>query len=249
MSNIVENVREALLREGKEEIRKSGARFFKEEVRLHGVKAPRVEKMAKAIFKDIRKEGKGRIYSYCEELLGSGYLEEGFVACHWSYALQSEYSPEDFLLFERWVDRYVTNWAVCDTFCNHTMGAFLERYPEYVARLSAWARSENRWVRRASAVSLIIPVRRGKFLTEAFSIADLLLLDPEDMVQKGYGWLLKVASQPHQAEVFDFVMNRKARMPRTALRYAIEKMPAELRRRAMERSTTHSSSRHMDCVI
>jgi len=235
MSNIVEKVREALSREGSEEVRKSGSRFFKEEVRLHGVKAPRVEKMAKAIFRDIRKEGKGRVFSYCEELLSSGYLEEGFVACHWSYALHGAYAPDDFFVFEGWVDRYVTNWAVCDTLCNHTVGAFLERYPTYVARLLNWARSENRWVRRASAVSLIIPVRKGKFLAEAFSIADSLLLDPEDMVQKGNGWLLKVASQTHQAEVFDFVMNRKARMPRTALRYAIEKMPAELRRRAMER--------------
>jgi 3-methyladenine DNA glycosylase AlkD len=55
------------------------------------------------------------------------------------------------------------------------------------------------------------------------------------MVQKGYGWLLKEASRAHQAEVFDYVMKNKAVMPRTSLRYAIEKMPAELRRKAMER--------------
>jgi 3-methyladenine DNA glycosylase AlkD len=55
------------------------------------------------------------------------------------------------------------------------------------------------------------------------------------MVQKGYGWMLKEASKKHQPEVFDYVMSKKARMPRTALRYAIEKMPVEMRRRAMER--------------
>jgi 3-methyladenine DNA glycosylase AlkD len=55
------------------------------------------------------------------------------------------------------------------------------------------------------------------------------------MVQKGYGWMLKEASKKHQAEVFNYVMSKKARMPRTALRYAIEKMPADLKRRAMER--------------
>jgi 3-methyladenine DNA glycosylase AlkD len=53
------------------------------------------------------------------------------------------------------------------------------------------------------------------------------------MVQKGYGWMLKVASQVHQKEVIDFIMQRKDKMPRTALRYAIEKMPAELKQRAM----------------
>jgi 3-methyladenine DNA glycosylase AlkD len=53
------------------------------------------------------------------------------------------------------------------------------------------------------------------------------------MVQKGYGWMLKVASQSHQNEVFDFVMEHRQGMPRTALRYAIEKMPPERRKTAM----------------
>jgi 3-methyladenine DNA glycosylase AlkD len=60
-------------------------------------------------------------------------------------------------------------------------------------------------------------------------------MDRDDMVQKGYGWMLKEASKPYQKEVFDFVMRNKAVMPRTALRYAIEKMPADLRAKAMER--------------
>jgi 3-methyladenine DNA glycosylase AlkD len=53
------------------------------------------------------------------------------------------------------------------------------------------------------------------------------------MVQKGYGWMLKVASQAHQKEIFDYVISKKATMPRTSLRYAIEKMPAELKAKAM----------------
>ena len=84
-------------------------------------------------------------------------------------------------------------------------------------------------------MTLILPARKGDFLKEVFEIADLLLEDRDDMVQKGYGWMLKEASKKHQAEVFDYVMKRKAKMPRTALRYAIEKMPADLKRRAMER--------------
>jgi 3-methyladenine DNA glycosylase AlkD len=66
-------------------------------------------------------------------------------------------------------------------------------------------------------------------------MSEILLTDKDDMVQKGYGWLLKEASKKHQAEVFDYVMKWKAKMPRTALRYAIEKMPVEMRRRAMAR--------------
>ena len=90
-------------------------------------------------------------------------------------------------------------------------------------------------MRRASAVSLIVPARKGKFLPEIKEIADSLLMDEDDLVQKGYGWMLKVASEPHQMEIFNFVISRKKTMPRTALRYAIEKMPKELKSQAMER--------------
>jgi len=84
-------------------------------------------------------------------------------------------------------------------------------------------------------VTLIIPARHGKFLTDIFKIADALLVDKDDLVQKGYGWMLKAASEAHQKDVFDFVMKNKSNMPRTALRYAIEKMPAEFKRQAMEK--------------
>lgn len=90
-------------------------------------------------------------------------------------------------------------------------------------------------MRRAGAVSLIIPARRGKFLKDILEIADLLLIDEDDLVQKGYGWMLKAASQAHEREIFEYVMKNKNVMPRTALRYAIEKMPKELKTKAMER--------------
>jgi 3-methyladenine DNA glycosylase AlkD len=66
-------------------------------------------------------------------------------------------------------------------------------------------------------------------------IADILLHDQDDMVQKGYGWMLKEASRTHQKEVFEYVLKHKDNMPRTALRYAIEKMPAELKNEAMKK--------------
>jgi 3-methyladenine DNA glycosylase AlkD len=109
------------------------------------------------------------------------------------------------------------------------------KYPEYVAELKRWARSTNRWTKRAAAVTLIIPARRGIFHKDIFDIADILLLDMDDLVQKGYGWMLKAASEFDQKAVFDYVMSKKDVMPRTALRYAIEKMPQELRTEAMKR--------------
>jgi 3-methyladenine DNA glycosylase AlkD len=98
-------------------------------------------------------------------------------------------------------------------------------YPQYINELKKGQSLKNWWVKRASAVTLIIPARKGLFLNDIFEIAAILLIDKDDMVQKGYGWMLKAASQAHEREVFDFVMSNKKTMPRTALRYAIEKMP------------------------
>ena len=82
---------------------------------------------------------------------------------------------------------------------------------------------------------MIPSLRKEQGLAAAFEIAELLLEDAEDLVQKGYGWMLKEAGNQFPEEVFDFVMKHRARMPRTALRYAIEKYPPAMRKRAMNR--------------
>ena len=137
--------------------------------------------------------------------------------------------------FKLWIERYVNNWAKCDGFCNHTIGDLLQKYPQTILDVKNWAKSENRWLKRASAVSLIVPAKKGLFLQEAFEISDVLLADGDDMVQKGYGWLLKEESRKHQKEVFDYVVKNRKVMPRTALRYAVELMPKELKADAMKK--------------
>ena len=72
-------------------------------------------------------------------------------------------------------------------------------------------------------------------MQEAFEICNVLLADENDMVQKGYGWLLKEESRKHQSEVFDYVDKNRKTMPRTALRYAIELMPKGLKAQAMKK--------------
>jgi 3-methyladenine DNA glycosylase AlkD len=111
----------------------------------------------------------------------------------------------------------------------------MTKYPERVADLKRWAISPNRWMRRAACVSLIVPAKHGAFLSDIFDLADLVLSDPDDMVLKGCGWLLKEASRRHPSEVFGYVMRNKVVMPRTALRYAIELMPKEMKAEAMKR--------------
>jgi len=233
MDGIIEGLRKELIQNADEKTKLSGERFFKEEVTLYGVRSAIGSKIGRDHYKTIKDKSKEHIFSLCEELWQSGIMEESFAACNWSYNVRKDYKPADFEVFERWVNNYVNNWASCDTLCNHTVGTFIEMYPDYLSGLKRWAKSQNRWVKRASAVSLIVPARNGKFLEDIFEIADILLTDKDDMVQKGYGWMLKASSQAHQQEVFEYVMKHKSIMPRTSLRYAIEKMPNELKIKAM----------------
>jgi len=235
--DIVYEIRLALQSNASEEVRKVSSRFFKpgEQAKVYGVRSQQTGKIARDFLKVVKGYSKEDVFEICEELWKSSYLEEAGIACVFSESLEKKYEPEDFLVFDRWVNKYVNNWADCDTLCNHTIGSFIMKYPEYVAELKRWARSTNRWTKRAAAVTLIIPARRGIFHKDIFDIADILLLDMDDLVQKGYGWMLKAASEFDQKAVFDYVMSKKDVMPRTALRYAIEKMPQELRTEAMKR--------------
>jgi 3-methyladenine DNA glycosylase AlkD len=235
MSQIIEKVREDLKASADEKTRKSFQRFFKENITCYGVKTPVVGKIAKKHWSQVKQLSKPEIFMLCEELYGSGYTEEAFVVSFWLPNLLERLEPSDLAVFKAWIEKYINNWAECDGFCNHTVGGLLEKHPDAVGVVKGWALSENRWLRRASAVSFIIPAKKGMFLQEAFEICDVLLLDEDDMVQKGYGWLLKEESRKHQREVLEYVVRNRKKMPRTALRYAIELMPKELKAEAMKR--------------
>jgi 3-methyladenine DNA glycosylase AlkD len=235
MDTVIEQIRQDLKKQADPVLRESSKRFFKEEILCYGMKTATVIAIAKKYWKEIKSRDRKEIFSLCEELYQSGYMEESFIVSEWAHALSGRYEKGDLVIFRHWIDSYITNWASCDGFCNHTMGDFIEQYPEYVGELKRWTQSENRWMRRAAAVSLIVPAKHGKFPNEAIDIADLLLTDSDDLVQKGYGWLLKEASRKHQKEVYDYVMKNKKAMPRTALRYAIELMPKDLKAEAMKK--------------
>ena len=227
MSNsLILSMRQEIKKSIDDKTRRTSQSFFKEKIKLYGVKTAIIKKIGKEYYKSIKNKEKEEVFKLCDELWQSGYIEESFIACNWSYNVHKDYKPGDIKIFEKWIGSYVNNWASCDTL-------FLEKFPDNLSELKKWAKSQNRWMRRASAVSLIIPARKGKFLKDIFEISDILLPDKDDLVQKGYGWMLKSASQAHQKEVYEYVNEKKSIMPRTALRYAIEKMPQDLKKTAM----------------
>jgi len=233
---IIESIQAELEQHADAEYRARAADYTKKDVdRDLGVRTSIVRKIASKYYKEIKALGIDAILELCEELLETGMSEHRTIGFQWSFRCRRQYQPEHFAIFQRWLKTYVGSWGGCDDLCTHTLGEFILQYPDFVSEVKEWSHSKNRWLRRASAVTFIYGARRGNHLDHIFEVADSLLADPDDLVQKGYGWMLKVASNNYRHEVFEYVMRNKRVMPRTALRYAVEKMPDELKKEAMKK--------------
>ena len=235
MHQIIQQIRQDLTANADKRTKETAQHYFKEDIKVYGVKTALVGKIAKKYWHQAKTLPKNEIFGLCEELYKSGYMEEAFVVSNWMPEYVKNLETADLAVFKRWINTYVSNWAECDGFCNHTIGDLIDKYPQIVPEIKSWAHNQNRWMKRAAAVSFIIPAKHGEYLKEALEICDVLLLDDDDMVQKGYGWLLKEESRLHTKEVYDYVVAHRKEMPRTALRYAIELMPKELKAEAMKR--------------
>ena len=235
MDNIIEKIRKDLIKFSDPEHKKSSERYFKEDIKLYGIKASDLHAIEREHFRALDDKGKENVFRYCDLLFKSAVMEESLLACMWADRVHRQFKPEDFTVFDSWVRKYIDNWATCDTLCNHPVGNLIMSYPDLISDVKKWTKSSNRWVKRASAVTFIIPARKGMFREDITEIASVLLTDEVDMVQKGYGWMLKACSEAHLQYIFEFVMKNKHQMPRTSLRYAIEKMPADLKAEAMKK--------------
>lgn len=243
MKNIIAKIRRELKQNIDPEYKKGAIRYFKEPIKVYGARSKIIHRIAREYTPTLIERpsqkcgiGKKQFFALCEELLKSDYHEETIIVFIWTEKLVINFEESDFKMFERWLKNYVNNWAKCDVFCTHTINYFVQNYPAVVPKIKKWTSSKNRWLRRAAAVSFIgsrnFPEK--KHLMTIFWMAKKLLKDKDDLVQKGYGWMLKCAAENFQKEIFDFVLKNKREMPRTALRYAIEKMPAKMRKRAMD---------------
>lgn len=213
---------------------KDYSRFHKDKKPRVEIITPLVQKLSAQYFLRITPKDRQTILAACDTLLQTNTLSHQQIAFDWAFRIRKTYAKEDFYIFEQWLKKYVTDWSGCDDLCTHAFGNFIYQFPEYLPEIKTWTKSPNTWLRRAATVVLIYSLRKGKYLKELFSITEIVLEDKEDLVQKGYGWTLKEASKLYQKEIFAFVMKHRATMPRTAFRYAIEKLPTVLRKKAME---------------
>jgi len=122
--------------------------------------------------------------------------------------------------------RHINNWDLVDSSAEHIVGAYLwERSREPLHRLAG---STSLWERRIAIMATFHFIKQGEF-AETLVLADKLLADPEDLIHKAVGWMLREVGKRDQALAEGFLRQRYRQMPRTLLRYAIERFPEALR--------------------
>lgn len=132
---------------------------------------------------------------------------------------------EFYELYMRRHDR-INNWDLVDLGCLHMTGSYLFDKPRSI--LYKLARSKNTWERRTAILSTCYFIRQND-LEDTFKIAEILVRDKEDLVQKATGWMLRFAGDKDRKRLLSFLDQYAAVMPRTLLRYSIEKLDPKTR--------------------
>jgi len=209
-------------------------RFFKEEVKSRGWYTAELRKVARRFRRALVNEhGTEYLIRVADELFQGDVLEEKVFAVMLLEKNVADFSEKDFRQFCGWLDR-VSSWADHDALVQYVIGPMIVAKHARYAQIYRWAKSPNRWRRRAATVSLIRSVRdascRARAFPEVKKITALLLDDSDDMVQKGLGWLLRESAKADAQLTVPLLLAIRGRAPRLVLRTACETLSASEKR-------------------
>jgi 3-methyladenine DNA glycosylase AlkD len=232
-AEIAAQIRQALKSGGSSEHAAGVQWFFKDVIKSHGWYTADLRRAARRFRREIRKEfGLDFLVKVADELFSGSVLEEKIAAVFLLEKLDPEFGDREFKLFESWLDR-ISSWADHDGLVHYLIAPMVAAKPARVKNAFRWSKSPNRWRRRAACVALIRGARAKMFFQEITKLSDTLLLDEDDMVQKGLGWLLRETAKYDPKRTVPYLMNIRKRAPRLVLRTACETLPIVLRKRIL----------------
>lgn len=222
------------------------ARYFRGDhgLRFYNVGTTQVRSLARAIYAANRDEWTVEDATrFADGLMHDPYLETKGIGVEVVARYRGAFTPGLLPAWKRWLaGNLSTNWATTDLICGMLIGPLLADHQRLIPTMRRWATHPNMWVRRASAVALIPAMRLGRALDVAYDVAATLHPDPEDLIQKAVGWMLREAGKRDPARLERYLRAKGSAIPRTTLRYAIERFPAA-RRRALLADTRRAPDR------
>jgi 3-methyladenine DNA glycosylase AlkD len=207
--------------------------FFKEEIKSHGWYTADLRRAATRFRRDVRVDrGLDFLVEVADRLFSGSVLEEKVVAVFLLEKFDGEFGDKEFNLFESWLNR-ISSWADHDALVHCLIAPMVAAKPSRTRVIFRWAKSRNRWHRRAACVALIRGARAEMFFPEIKLLSDSLLTDEDDMVQKGLGWLLRETAKFNARRTVPYLMKIRKRAPRLVLRTACETLPVAVRKRIL----------------
>ncbi|MDF2547140.1 MAG: putative alkylation repair enzyme [Anaerosolibacter sp.] len=209
--------------------------YFENSSKENGLTTGKIRSISASLYRALDDKSIDNVLTACEHLLDERQWALSVIAYDWAYRIRKQYNNKTFSVFESWLKKYVTGWGDCDDFCTHAFGELLSQNNELFTHVLKWTEHSDFFVRRASAVILIYPIKHDKYKNiNPFLISDALMNDNHHLVLKGYGWMLKILSQVEPNNVYEYLLENKSTMPRISFRYALEKFDKELKSRLME---------------
>jgi 3-methyladenine DNA glycosylase AlkD len=208
--------------------------FFKEEIKSHGWYTNDLRKLATRFRRELLNDyGLDYLVNVADELFRGDVLEEKVMAVFLLQKSVGDFGSKEFRLFEKWLSR-VSSWADHDALVQYLIGPMIAADPARVKVVFRWAKSKDRWHRRAAAVSLLRGNRQQLFFDEIVCVTEMLLADEDDMVQKGLGWLLREAAKYNREKTVSYLMTIRERAPRLVIRTACETLAPAVRRSILQ---------------
>jgi len=230
---IATEIRQVLRSGGSPEHAEGVQWFFKEKVKSHGWYTAELRRVAVRFRRQIEKElGLDFLVQVADNLFAGSILEEKIFAVFLLETLTDKLSDAEFRLFEAWLSR-LSSWADHDGLVHYLIAPMIAAKPTRAAKVFRWAKSSNRWHRRAACVALIQGTRQKMFLPEIKRLTNTLLSDQDDMVRKGLSWLLRETAKADAKRTVPFLMSIRKRAPRLVLRTACETLPLATRKKIL----------------
>ena len=226
---IVKEIRLMLKSGGSAEHARGVQRFFKEQIGSHGWRTGDLRRAAVRWRRRIRMEfGLSFLLRIADQLFSGRVLEEKIFAVLLLEKITGEFGDPEFCRFESWLNR-IRSWADHDALVHYLIAAMIVARPARVEAVFRWARSGNRWHRRAACVALIQAARQKMFFSEIKRLSGLLLTDEDDMVRKGVGWLLRETAKADSKRTLPYLIHIRNRAPGLVLRTACGTLTAKAR--------------------
>ena len=232
-AQIAEQIRSALKEGGSHDHAAGVQWFFKDVIQSHGWRTADLRRAVRLDRKEIlRDHDLGFLLNVADQLFSGRVLEEKVAGIFLLENLDARFGDREFRLFESWLDR-ISSWADHDGLVHYLIGPMVAAKPARTKAVFRWAKSRDRWHRRAACVALIRGARAKMFFPEIVRLSNLLLADEDAMVQKGLGWLLRETAKADAKQTMPYLMRIRSRAPRLVLRTACETLPAPSRRRVL----------------